>query len=442
MFRFQTNAVLIVLCLLISLHKTTEAQSWNRIKPFIEGGDSLADMSSGIFINRNVGWFYPSGSQNIYQTLDGGYKWNVLTHISTGWPLHLYALDSLHVWTLILKPSQRFLEPHTYYVFHTSDGGVNWDSSFIAQTSQEFAKLLFFDSHEGLAFNNHPWLTKDSCRTWTILDSTTNLPAITDVEFINRKTGWVVGDGNPFVTDRGFIAHTTDGGYNWTYQANSISGPYPPLLYSVTFIDDSTGFAIGNNMNFIDGFVLSTTDGGNNWKKIRLTATGKLNDIKFIDRKNGWISGEIGRIWNTTDGGENWNFEEIGVITKLGNIVPLKNDNCIYVMGDKGTLLYKNLRQVHVNLNAELPITNLLLISPNPFKQATTVKFSLDQESYVHIKIFDILGQGIRTLANDKYEQGTHSLTLDTHGWKPGIYFCIINAKSFYKISKIVKVDR
>ena len=57
---------------------------------------------------------------------------------------------------------------------------------------------------------------------------------LTDVCFVDRKTGWAVGD-------RGVIWHTADGGKDWEIQPSGVSC----RLESVSFISPEVGWAVG-----------------------------------------------------------------------------------------------------------------------------------------------------------------------------------------------------
>ena len=61
-----------------------------------------------------------------------------------------------------------------------------------------------------------------------------------------------------------------------------------------------------------------------------------------------------------------------------------------------------------------LPIkTNLLANYPNPFNPTTTISFDNATEGNVTIEIFNIRGQRIKTLVNDSFDSGTHSIVWD-----------------------------
>jgi murein DD-endopeptidase MepM/ murein hydrolase activator NlpD len=50
---------------------------------------------------------------------------------------------------------------------------------------------------------------------------------------------------------------------------------------------------------------------------------------------------------------------------------------------------------------------------PNPFNPQTTIAFSLKSSSHVKIKVYDILGQEIATLLDEKISAGVHTMTWD-----------------------------
>jgi hypothetical protein len=50
---------------------------------------------------------------------------------------------------------------------------------------------------------------------------------------------------------------------------------------------------------------------------------------------------------------------------------------------------------------------------PNPFNPTTTLRFSLAEGSTVRLKIFNVIGQEVGTLAEGQYSAGAHTITWD-----------------------------
>ena len=69
---------------------------------------------------------------------------------------------------------------------------------------------------------------------------------------------------------------------------------------------------------------------------------------------------------------------------------------------------------------------------PNPFNPSTTISFSIPDESDIELMIYNIKGQKIKTLANEQYSKGEHSIVWngdDDSGnlVRSGIYFYKLN---------------
>jgi hypothetical protein len=60
---------------------------------------------------------------------------------------------------------------------------------------------------------------------------------------------------------------------------------------------------------------------------------------------------------------------------------------------------------------------------PNPFNPATNIKYRIPDNSYVTLKIYDILGKEIVTLVNEKQNAGEYSVMFNSNGLPSGIYF-------------------
>jgi hypothetical protein len=78
---------------------------------------------------------------------------------------------------------------------------------------------------------------------------------------------------------------------------------------------------------------------------------------------------------------------------------------------------------------------------PNPFNSETTISFKLKVRARISIKIYNILGQVVRDLANTPYSAGQHSLNFNAAGLTSGIYFYKIKCNGFEKIRKMVLME-
>ncbi len=60
---------------------------------------------------------------------------------------------------------------------------------------------------------------------------------------------------------------------------------------------------------------------------------------------------------------------------------------------------------------------------PNPFNPSTTIKFSLPSAGNISLKVYDVLGKEVATLAEGRYEAGAFTATFDAKNMNSGVYF-------------------
>ena len=75
---------------------------------------------------------------------------------------------------------------------------------------------------------------------------------------------------------------------------------------------------------------------------------------------------------------------------------------------------------------------------PNPFNPSTTIKYSIPQTSKVVIKVFDVLGNEIKTLVNEEKSAGEYEVEFNGAGLPSGIYFYQLKAGEFSKTKKMI----
>jgi hypothetical protein len=71
----------------------------------------------------------------------------------------------------------------------------------------------------------------------------------------------------------------------------------------------------------------------------------------------------------------------------------------------------------------QMEIKTSLQVNPNPVSNSTVISFSLEQSQKVSIKIFDMSGRLVTTLADASYEEGDHGIVWNASDVNSGIYF-------------------
>jgi hypothetical protein len=74
---------------------------------------------------------------------------------------------------------------------------------------------------------------------------------------------------------------------------------------------------------------------------------------------------------------------------------------------------------------------------PNPFNPTTTIPFSVPEESYVKIVVYDVLGRAVATLTEDNYNAGYHSVKFNAKSdLASGIYIITATMNSLTNQNK------
>ena len=83
-------------------------------------------------------------------------------------------------------------------------------------------------------------------------------------------------------------------------------------------------------------------------------------------------------------------------------------------------------------------ITNSLSIYPNPFSNSTTISFSLSQSQKVSLKIFDVSGRLVSTLADKVFESSENEIVWNAADVNAGIYFLQFQSAENLETEKLI----
>jgi hypothetical protein len=78
---------------------------------------------------------------------------------------------------------------------------------------------------------------------------------------------------------------------------------------------------------------------------------------------------------------------------------------------------------------------------PNPFNSSVTIRYEIKEPSLIKIKLYDILGNELKTVFNDDKEGGSHTHHINMEGLSSGTYFLSVhtNSGSSYKKLSLIK---
>jgi len=75
---------------------------------------------------------------------------------------------------------------------------------------------------------------------------------------------------------------------------------------------------------------------------------------------------------------------------------------------------------------------------PNPFNPATTMSFAISHQSFVTLRVYDMLGEHVATLVNEVKQPGEYTVRWNAASLPSGVYFYRLQAGSFTETKKLV----
>jgi hypothetical protein len=74
---------------------------------------------------------------------------------------------------------------------------------------------------------------------------------------------------------------------------------------------------------------------------------------------------------------------------------------------------------------------------PNPFNPTTNISFNIPKNSFVTLKVFDIMGREVAKLVSGNMERGNYSVQFDAKKLSSGVYFYKLEADNFTEVKKM-----
>ncbi|MGH7595452.1 MAG: T9SS type A sorting domain-containing protein, partial [bacterium] len=75
---------------------------------------------------------------------------------------------------------------------------------------------------------------------------------------------------------------------------------------------------------------------------------------------------------------------------------------------------------------------------PNPFNPTTIIDYTIARESFVQLRIYDLLGREIKTLVDQRIPAGKHTVQFEANELQSGVYVYRFNAAGFVESKKMI----
>jgi photosystem II stability/assembly factor-like uncharacterized protein len=355
-------------------------------------------------LSEQIAWI---GGLNgtVLQTDDGGNTWNEVWGLSD--TLHIYNIEGLDADNALVSAWSE--DSSTTYIFRTNDGGLSWLSVY-EQAYGFIDDITMFNQTEGVAIGDpvggfwtilkttdggHTWLPIPEARA--ALENEYGLR--NGVTWVSEFTGWV-GTTGP----RAY--RIEDSGQSWT----QVEILFLPNVRALAFTSTGTGMAVAWT-----GELAKTMDGGDNWEEIQSPLNGNTSYV-FSQADVFWLMID-NSIFISTDNGLNWELES-STNTILNHIDLITTDHGTFGLsvGENGNILHYLNYDIVTEIGNEISIPHQFVLFqnyPNPFNPETTIKYTLPKTDKVLLKIYNSLGQEVKTLVNEIQPSGQKSFVWD-----------------------------
>lgn len=409
-----------------------------RLLPNSPGTNIQGRFEDTHFINSNTGWVV-GYTGLVYRTTNGGTKWDTLFTSTFGYEFRSVGFFDSNTGLIgtLINDSNKIL-------YRTTNGGFNWSavSNIAGKRPQGICGMSIVNSNVAYACGRYfgsarVIKTTDKGVSWNLVFyDTSKAQTLIDCYFWSPDSGIAVGGSLPGLNGAAVIIKTTDGGTTWQRVHKTVRSN--EWCWKISFINFNTGYvSIERDAGL--AYILKTTNNGNNWNDIPFRNYDE-EGIGFVNENTGWIGGWSGPTYQTTNGGANWSLAGWG--TNM-NRFRFLSDTLAYAVGDR---IYKYSRgPVSVqNISSGIPDAFALNQNyPNPFNPNTVIRYSLIENSFVKLIVYDVLGNEIVTLVNEKQNAGSYNYQFSTVNYQlsSGIYFYKLETEnwSFTKRMMLLK---
>jgi hypothetical protein len=238
-----------------------------------------------------------------------------------------------------------------------------------------------------------------------------------------------VSGSNLFAGTGNGVFISTNNGTSWTKP-------------NATYVD-AESFAMSGTNLFAGGYygVFLSTNNGTSWSAVNSGLTDQYIKSLAVSGSNLFAGTESG-VFLSTNNGTNWTAVNSGLTNS--HVLSLAVSGTNLFVGTGGGVFRRSLSDMITSIESfstGMPgHFNLEQNYPNPFNPTTTIKYSLPQQTFVSLSIYDLLGREIVILVNEEKDAGTHSIKFNGSNLSSGIYLYRIQSGSFWETKKLILI--
>lgn len=92
----------------------------------------------------------------------------------------------------------------------------------------------------------------------------------------------------------------------------------------------------------------------------------------------------------------------------------------------------------HFNQNLIPTFNELSSNYPNPFNPTTQISYSIKEDGFVRLKVYDLLGSEVAILVSETKESGYHSVEFNASELPSGVYIYTLQTGDFISSKKMI----
>ncbi|MFZ4620216.1 MAG: T9SS type A sorting domain-containing protein [Bacteroidota bacterium] len=380
----------------------------------------------------------------------GGMSWNKVYGGDGGW-------CAIHP----TNPSIVFEEYVNLTIAKSTDGGVNWSSSFTpasSDTANFIAPFVISPSNGNILYAGAEKIHKSTNAggVWAATNGGNALNSASAsclaVSFTNSDTV-IAGTGrrqNPLFE----LFYTTNGGTTWSKSASAIPNRFPTDL---TFDPNDSRIAYATFSGYGSSHVFRSSDAGKTWSDISSNLPDLPVQSVCVDPLNSsdvYLGTDLG-VYRSVNSGATWETWFDGMpFAMVLDVSVSKKDHRLRAATFGNGVYQRKLRPkqtLGVQLADRSVPTEYQLAQnyPNPFNPSTTIEYSIAEHLPglknlegvpVTIKMYDISGKEIATLVNEHKNAGLYSVRWDASRYSSGTYFVRMTAGEFSAVRKLTLI--
>lgn len=396
-------------------------------------GPTSKTLTNCFFINPSTGWI-SGDSGTIIHTTNSGNNWEIQNSGTFNNIESIFFLNERLGWALTYNVFPDSTGFQGTEILTTVNGGNNWNSSLFPDTNMFMKTVFFLDSLKGFmgGISAAIVMTTNAGISWTYTDTDSTLLFILpvfNIKFFDNNLGYACGG---FRDIAGITWVTTNGGFNWK---GTVLAPEP--FFDLTILNNQNTICAGGDLEY-GSSIASTTNMGNTWYYDTLGVFGLATGIDHRTPSEIWMAASYaGKFIYSADTGITWTPIETPGNTAVFDI-DFADTSIGFACGVNGSILKYDKTSSPV-INNSVVVSNsdfeLLQNYPNPFNPKTIIRYSLFENKFITLKIFDVLGNEVASLVNEKQKAGSYTVNFEGTNYPSGIYFYKITSDE-YSVTK------